>query len=995
MPADEEREKLSMWLIVRVERFFSSGKRSQLESWKDDPVQAERTFQQDEPEETREDLILFIRKDLRNQIHHLTLMLDPLTTISLAGNVVQFVDFSGKIISKTRELIKSSHGSTQDAYDAEIVVRDLSRLSEKLKDGVRAAGAVARTDDDKALEDLCNGCIALSGRMIQRLEKLKVREGTGKRRAFLYALKGVWSQKDLEAEEARLATYRSQLEFHILTSFSQSLIFQRAKFNLEAISTGPATEDLPWSDFAKWLKSGQGIYWINGKAGSGKSTLMRYVYDHERTRGLLKDWSGEIPLTIASFFFWNSGTPDQKSQNGLLRCLIFELLSRNRDLIPVVLPDQWHDEYVEPIDWQQDFHWTRDVLRRAFDNLQIQDQIRICLFIDGLDEYESDEDRAYEDIILFFTNLANSPKIKICLSSRPWLVFEDAFRLSSSLKLQDLTSSDITRYVNDKINAHERMRELRLIHPESANELTVEIVTKASGVFLWVKLAVNSLLDGFTNRDRISDLQRRLHELPADLEGFYKHILVKHIPPFYQEQSSQLFQIVQANENGYKAFLASSGRSRPPPPPFSLGLLTLSLAEEKNDLPIAHQSKQLLTPEVVWYRCKEMAARLKSRCGGLLEVDGSGYIQYLHRTVRDFLYLPETQALLLSHTEQSFNADESLFKAWVHYLKYAELKSHQQWLHIKGHLYVSGLVLSALQHAHLAMKVTGDSYVQILDELDSIVDHYCSSPGGTLDQLGVRTSGAHWANFMDIFDRHCPTDTGTKTNRDNFLSLTLSFGLTAYVGEKLKKCGNEAFRKPGRPLLDYLAYPLAPIQSDMVSLLLKHGADPNESFSGSSTWQYMLEHIDDLGHSSMCRTKDFVDYRKVLACTLNLFAENGAHPSLLCVHIKNLRSREEAPQYFAYFSTPAMIFSPSGLFPNATLVDTIKSQGGIEFIESFQLRSTDWDDAEAEAMELKPEVAQRLQTILRVQRQKREPQKRNKNWRSRRKRQYRGNRMPS
>jgi molecular chaperone GrpE (heat shock protein) len=146
-------------------------------------------------------------------------MLDPLTAISLAGNVAQFVDFSSKIVSRTRELTKSSHRATQEAYNAEILVRDLVRVTEKVKDGARAARASSPAEEDKALEDLCDGCIILSERMIKRLEKLKLEEGAGKRRAFLHALKSVWSQKELESEESQLATYRSQLEFRVLTSF--------------------------------------------------------------------------------------------------------------------------------------------------------------------------------------------------------------------------------------------------------------------------------------------------------------------------------------------------------------------------------------------------------------------------------------------------------------------------------------------------------------------------------------------------------------------------------------------------------------------------------------------------------------------------------------------------------------------------------------------------------------------------------------------------------
>jgi ABC-type lipoprotein export system ATPase subunit len=42
------------------------------------------------------------------------------------------------------------------------------------------------------------------------------------------------------------------------------LIFQEAGY-----------EDKPWDNFSRWLRSGDSIYWISGKAGSGKSTLMR------------------------------------------------------------------------------------------------------------------------------------------------------------------------------------------------------------------------------------------------------------------------------------------------------------------------------------------------------------------------------------------------------------------------------------------------------------------------------------------------------------------------------------------------------------------------------------------------------------------------------------------------------------------------------------------------------------------------------------------------
>ena len=68
-----------------------------------------------------------------------------------------------------------------------------------------------------------------------------------------------------------------------------------------------------------WLTQENGIYWVNGKAGSGKSTLMRHIYDNPHTREALKEWAGDTQLIVSEWFFWNTGSLDQRSQTGLLR----------------------------------------------------------------------------------------------------------------------------------------------------------------------------------------------------------------------------------------------------------------------------------------------------------------------------------------------------------------------------------------------------------------------------------------------------------------------------------------------------------------------------------------------------------------------------------------------------------------------------------------------------------------------------------------------------
>ena len=110
-------------------------------------------------------------------------------------------------------------------------------------------------------------------------------------------------------------------------------------------NTTQYAEGRRWSNFSAWLRSGKGIYWINGKAGSGKSTLMKYIANHYKTSLLLMQWAGSSKLCTGAFFFWNSGSKLQRSQAGLFRSLLCEILAQHQELIPRVLPTQWSARY--------------------------------------------------------------------------------------------------------------------------------------------------------------------------------------------------------------------------------------------------------------------------------------------------------------------------------------------------------------------------------------------------------------------------------------------------------------------------------------------------------------------------------------------------------------------------------------------------------------------------------------------------------------------------
>jgi hypothetical protein len=128
--------------------------------------------------------------------------------------VVQFLEFSSEVVSKTREMSKSSVGATQDIQRSEIMTRDLLGLCQTLKEGLRSTGPGIQS-----LQDLCNECVHLGRNIVERLGRLKVQEGDPNWTIVRKAAVAVWSKKDLDESSRQLASLRSQLELHVLISF--------------------------------------------------------------------------------------------------------------------------------------------------------------------------------------------------------------------------------------------------------------------------------------------------------------------------------------------------------------------------------------------------------------------------------------------------------------------------------------------------------------------------------------------------------------------------------------------------------------------------------------------------------------------------------------------------------------------------------------------------------------------------------------------------------
>lgn len=293
-----------------------------------------------------------------------------------------------------------------------------------------------------------------------------------------------------------------------------------------------------WDSIVQWFEQGSGVYWIGGKAGSGKSTLMSYICQDDRTLNLLRAWSGMKEVFTPSFFLCNAGTMLEKSIEGLLRSLLYQILQRFPGLTPLTYDNQSDSDH-EPTG-QQELRpvaaWTERRLRTTLRNVMLQacEKCRFCIFIDGLDETSDDPDA----VIVVIRDLL-SANAKICVSSRPDRSYSDAFDSYAKLRLQDLTEPDIKAYLQDELRP--------FLGTESADRhhvsaILYNIADKAQGVFLWVKLVVKALIRGLRSHDSLEQLRTRVESMPSDIEALYAQMLSK-IEVAHRKEAALLFQM--------------------------------------------------------------------------------------------------------------------------------------------------------------------------------------------------------------------------------------------------------------------------------------------------------------------------------------------------------------------------------------------------------------------------------------------------------------------
>ena len=460
------------------------------------------------------------------------------------------------------------------------------------------------------------------------------------------------SQRDYVNEQKEQQQFRAQHD-----QFIKSLQFDEMQTRVKEIEESHAEtfhwmfeNDAtgPWDSFSRWLKESDHVYWINGKPGSGKSTLLKFLVDNPRTGELLAQWSPDRHPLIVKFFFWLSGTKMQRSLKGFLCSVICQLIDNNKPLTEQLLRgNRGLLSKCTTNDWS--IKELREILVHSIDLLDHP----LCMFLDGLDEFDRDDD--VDQLFDLVENLFKSKTTKICISSRPEHYIAKRMRGYKQLRLQDLTAKDMDVCIRTKLE-DTRTRCLPCqIDDENLEGIIKTISEKADGVFLWVYYALSSLVRGLRNEDNFGDLLGRIKELPNGMHQLYLQMW---------NRLNEDKQHYQGEAATYFSYLAT------PPEiniyvhidPISLFELLVAMNPHLQDAMV--DNFQLEDPSRLARDCEALKTRVMTRTAGLLEilrypvphnertvdtettsqkayktlrVHYDSKIQYLHRTARDFL----------------------------------------------------------------------------------------------------------------------------------------------------------------------------------------------------------------------------------------------------------------------------------------------------------------------------------------------------------------------
>ncbi|OCK97498.1 uncharacterized protein K441DRAFT_547211, partial [Cenococcum geophilum 1.58] len=376
-------------------------------------------------------------------------------------------------------------------------------------------------------------------------------------------------------------------------------------------------------EYKNWCTSDTSrLLYIQGKPGSGKSTITKYFSNH-----LLERERAAKSAIIAKFFYSYREGELQRSHYSMFQSILYDILHEDEAFFyhrfQTEYRTQCRDGYL--ITW--DYASLKTVLKSLQDHSLAKP---LYLIIDALDESENNDRRDVLDLLFKLCSETKYCIMKIFIASRPLGQLELCrTQFHNFIRLQDNTKADISSFALSFLN--------RLSLRRRSVQVREYIVENAQGVFLWVELVGKELLaceeSGYSEEDIIEFLKC----LPKELETFYELMLERMTTKksnIWNLRNLQDLRNHRDLQDGIKMFRLVLWARRP-----------LTVNELLHALGIPDDPDTRFIPDDSFQIPILLERRIIS-CGGNFLVIKSyhgtrnGTVQVMHQTVREFFLDP-------------------------------------------------------------------------------------------------------------------------------------------------------------------------------------------------------------------------------------------------------------------------------------------------------------------------------------------------------------------
>ncbi|KAL8834139.1 MAG: hypothetical protein Q9170_003886 [Blastenia crenularia] len=475
-------------------------------------------------------------------------LMDPL---SISASIVALIGATHAVVALCYDYAATTKGASSAVSK---VIDELNSLRQVLESIERLSRGNDGTDPatTSRLENISQLCDPNDGPIAKELDSLleKIRPPSwadrdgSKRKAVFQAL--VWPLKEGETKKALQAIERlkSTLDLALATdnlwTVSESsaskvstltgelddeydkirrwLSAPDASINFNAALKKRHADTGSWllqsEKYIQWKTNRRSFLWLHGIPGCGKTVLSSTVIED-----LCQGTSPSNPNVAYFYFDFNDSKKQHVDQ--MLRSLIVQLSSGQQPTLGI-LKSSFEDCRKGEKQPQ-----TKELVALLKDLAKLPD--RVFLVLDALDECEGRHE------LLDFLEQIFSWRLKaihMVMTSRKLKDFEDLFDDEigerGSVPIQNSTTNvDIQIYIRGVLREDRRFKRWRS-QPQVQTELENELMKKAGGMFRWVACQFD-VLSGCLN---LTKLRQALTSLPSTLDETYDRILCSMEPGF-------------------------------------------------------------------------------------------------------------------------------------------------------------------------------------------------------------------------------------------------------------------------------------------------------------------------------------------------------------------------------------------------------------------------------------------------------------------------------